>query len=268
MLRLLLVILCGFGPLLGADELRIVSYSPGATQTLIDLNCADKIIGASAWCPLPKNHPAVRTCDVFNPDIELLIKLKPTCVILPRLTNPLWANRCKQAGFNIILLSSENKNSVASDVRLIGATVKQNVLAEKIAQTLEEKSGKKSRRLLIIWDGMMAGEDSYLGNPMEAAGFQSPLTGMSWQKLDWEVIAKIKPDLFLWIENNQANSPIVVSEQHLSELLNVPAVKDLSSVKNRQVYATTSGSDWLPGTGLCRSIDKLKALPSPKSDKP
>ena len=267
MLRLLLVILCGFGPLLGADELRIVSYSPGATQTLIDLNCADKIVGASAWCPLPKDHPAVRTCDVFNPDIELLIKLKPTCVILPRLANPLWANRCQQAGFNVLLLSPEGKNSVASDVRLLGAAVKQNVLAETIAQKLEGETNLKSRRLLVIWDGMMAGEDSYLGNPMEAAGFQSPLTGVSWQKLDWEIVAKIKPDLFLWIENNAANSPITISEKRLAELLNVPAVKDLWSVKNRQAY-TTSGSDWLPGTGLCRVIDKLKTLPSSKSGKP
>ena len=268
MFRLLLVLLCGLGPMLDAQELRIVSYSPGATQTLIDLNCADKIVGATAWCPLPQGHPAARTCDAFNPDLESLLQLKPSCVILPRLANPLWANRCQQAGLKVLVLAAENKNSVADDVRSLGVLVHQESLAEKWAQKLEAKPTPKIRSLLIIWDGMMAGEHSYLGGPITVAGYYSPLANLAWQKLDWETVAQIKPDAFLWIENNPQNSNLIFSESRQAELKKVPAVRKLASVQNGQVFSTTSGSDWLPGTGLGRAIAKLRALPAPNSVKP
>jgi len=70
---------------------RIASYSPGATRTLVDFGAADKIVAATRWCPLPAAHPAVRDCDVFNPDLERLLRAKPDLVILPRTSNPLWA---------------------------------------------------------------------------------------------------------------------------------------------------------------------------------
>lgn len=268
MCRLLLGLLCSWCALLGAQEQRIVSYSPGATQTLIDLNAADQIVAATAWCPLPTNHPATRNCDVFNPDLESLIQLQPSCVILPRLANPLWANRCQQAGLKVLILSAENQNSVATDIRALGAMVKQSSQAEKFAQRLETRWMQKNLSLLIIWDGMMAGENSYLGNPIAAAGYHSPLTNCTWQKLDWETVAKIKPDVFLWIENNPNNSSITPSEQRLSELRKIPAVKNLVGVQNGQVYGTASGSDWLPGTGLCRVVQKLKEMPIIKQEKP
>jgi ABC-type Fe3+-hydroxamate transport system substrate-binding protein len=262
MFRLLLGLLCGWSALLGAQELRVVSYSPGATQTLIDLKATDKIVGATAWCPLPKDHPASRTCDAFNPDLETLLQLKPTAVILPRLANPLWANRCQQAGLKVLVLSAEDKNSVANDIRAIGTFIQQKESAEQYAQQLEAKPAANRRSLLIIWDGMMAGENSYLEGPITGAKYHSPLANTTWQKLDWEIVARIKPDVFLWIENNRNNSNIIPSESRLAELRKVPAVQNLVSVQNGQVYGTTSGSDWLPGTGLCQAIDKLKEIPT------
>ena len=64
--------------LLGAEgPQRIASYSPGATQTLLDLGCRERIVAATRWCPLPPSHAAARTCDAFNPDLETLRLAKP-----------------------------------------------------------------------------------------------------------------------------------------------------------------------------------------------
>ena len=68
---------------LTAGEHRIASYSPGATQTLLDLGCSAEIVMATRWCPLPKEHPAVRDADVFLPDLEKLLTTKPDLVIIP-----------------------------------------------------------------------------------------------------------------------------------------------------------------------------------------
>ena len=90
------------------------------TQTLLDLGCAEEIVMATRWCPLPKDHPAARDADVFLPDLERLLKTRPDLVILPRMANPLWAEKCAQAGLRTIVLHAEARNSVRKDIRLLG----------------------------------------------------------------------------------------------------------------------------------------------------
>ncbi len=260
MLRLLCLILATSLNVCSAEKIRVASFSPGATQTLIDLGLSDNIVAATPWCPLPTSHPASRDCDIFNPDLEKLLKIKPDLCILPRLANPLWANRCRSAGLNVLLLSPESAHAVPDDIRLIGRALQKAPEAESLANYFLRQPRLLQKKILIIWDGMMAGRDSYLGDPLARAAHISPLAQATWQKLDWEMVVQANPDCILWIESRPDNSPIVSSEKHLQELRKIPAVKDLSCVKNSQIYETTSGSDWLPGSGLIRASEKVFGL--------
>ena len=105
---------------LGAAGHRIASYSPGATQTLVDLGCSAEIVMATRWCPLPKDHPAARDADVFMPDLERLLRTKPDLVILPRMANPLWAEKCAKAGLRTLVLNPESRDSVSKDILRLG----------------------------------------------------------------------------------------------------------------------------------------------------
>ncbi len=118
---------------LSADGHRIASYSPGATQTLIDLGCSPEIVMATRWCPLPKEHLAARDADVFLPDLERLLKTKPDLVILPRMANPLWAEKCAKAGLRTLVLNPESRDSVSKDILLIGEATGRTDAAKKIA---------------------------------------------------------------------------------------------------------------------------------------
>jgi ABC-type Fe3+-hydroxamate transport system substrate-binding protein len=261
MIRLFLLTLFCFSWSVAAEPMRIVSYSPGATQTLIDLNCSSQIVAVTKWCPLPDQHLASRDCDVFNPDLEKLLQKKPTLVILPRLANPLWADRCRQAGLNVLVLSPENKNSVYEDVRLIGEAVHQEKLASSLISTLEKpQHTKPTKKLLLIWDGMMAGENSYLAGPLENVGYYLPVSDVTWIKCDWEMIAKSNPDVILWINNNPVDGPITLSTDHLHDFEKLPAVREISAVKNKKVFSTNSGCNWLPSSSLLNACLKMNKL--------
>lgn len=260
MIRQFLFTLLCFSWTGAAEPMRIASYSPGATQTLIDLNCSAQIVAATKWCPLPAQHSAARDCDVFNPDLEKLLQKKPTLVILPRLANPLWADRCRQAGLKVLVLSSENKNSVSEDVRLIGEAVHQEKLANDFISVLENKRSSSSKKLLVIWDGMMAGKNSYLAGPLEKSGFDLPFSNMTWIKCDWEMIAQFNPDIILWINNNPVDGPITLSPKHLSEFADLPAVREVNAVKNKNVYSTNSGCNWLPSSSLFNACSKMNKV--------
>jgi ABC-type Fe3+-hydroxamate transport system substrate-binding protein len=240
---------------------RIASFSPGATRTLIDLGAAGQIVAATRWCPLPAAHPATRDCDVFNPDLERLLRAKPDLVVLPRTSNPLWAERCRGAGLKVLVLSPESKASVATDIRLIAEALDSpKTQADRLTKELEGIPALKPAKLLIIWDGMMAGPDTYLAVILQRTGFRSALANGGWIKLDWEILAQAQPDAVLWIESGPTDGPVVFSENRKGFLSQVTLVKQLNFYKADLIFETSSGSEWLPGTGLLQIIPKLTAL--------
>lgn len=245
---------------LGAGELRIASFSPGATQTLLDLGCSAEIVMATRWCPLPKAHPAARDADIFLPDLERLLRVKPDLVIVPRMANPLWAEKCSKAGLRAIVLNPESSDSVVRDIRLLGVATGRESAAENLTAGLTLRPSKSPRTIILVWDGVMAGPASYLAEPLAAAGLRSALRQGSWIKFDWEMLAAAKPDAVLWIQNDATNGPVTKSPEKVAEMARIPAVQDLVCVKNRRIYLANSGSKWLPGSGLIKINQDLASI--------
>lgn len=245
---------------LNAAGQRIASYSPGATQTLLDLGCAEEIVMATRWCPLPKDHPAARDADVFLPDLERLLKAKPDLVILPRMANPLWAEKCAQAGLRTVVLHAESHDSVRKDITLLGEATGRGRAAKEIVIRMAAGSSAPPKKIIIIWDGVMAGPESYLAEPLAHAAFRSGLSQGSWVKFDWELLAAANPDAVIWIQNSETNGAIEAHSEKIAEMGRIPAVKDLACVNKGHVYQAKSGSNWLPGSGLQKTLAELGKL--------
>ncbi len=242
---------------------RVASFSPGATRTLTDLGAGEEIVAATRWCPLPKDHPAPRTCDAFAPDMEKLQASRPELVILPRLANPLWAERCRKAGFRTLVLEPESSASVAADILAIGEAVGRKPAAKELAAQLGagHLDAGPRRTVAVIWSGVTAGEDSYLAGPLRTFGFELVPTKGSWNRLDWETLAAADPRLIIWIEESAKDGPLVKSEDRLSQLSQITALKDVRAVSTGEVYVAPSGSVWLPGSGLAGLRARLSGLP-------
>jgi len=262
MRRALPLLLASLAAAFGAEQpaQRIASYSPGATQTLRDLGAEGRIVAATRWCPLPTNHPAARTCDAFNPDLEALLRTKPELVILPRLANPLWAERCERAGLRIVVLQGEGPESVRSDLARLASATGCVAAAEPMLKRLSEPAPAMAKTLLVVWDGMMAGPEAYTAAALKQAGFKSPLPSGAWIKLDWEILLKADPDAILWIDSSPENTPVSPSKKRAKEISEVTALKQLKAIKAQAIFETNSGSDWLPGTGLLKAAEKLQGL--------
>jgi len=245
---------------LSAAGHRIASYSPGATQTLLDLGCAEEIVMATRWCPLPKDHPAARDADVFLPDLERLLKAKPDLVILPRMANPLWAEKCAKAGLRTIVLAPESRDSVVKDFRILGEATGRTTEAARMATELTRRPAQQTKTVVVVWDGVMAGPESYLAEPLAASGFKSALVQGSWIKFDWELLAAAKPDAVIWIQNSETNGAIEAHPEKIAEMGRIPAIKDLTCVNQGHVYQAKSGSNWLPGSGLQKILPELGKL--------
>jgi ABC-type Fe3+-hydroxamate transport system substrate-binding protein len=245
---------------LSAAGQRIASYSPGATQTLVDLGCAEEIVMATRWCPLPKDHPAARDADVFLPDLERLLKTKPDLVILPRMANPLWAEKCAKAGLRTIVLTPEARDSVVKDFRLLGEATGRTTEAARMATELTRRPAAQTKTIIVVWDGVMAGPESYLAEPLAAAGWKSALPQGSWLKFDWELLASTKPEAVLWIQNGPKDGPIGLYAEKVAEMKGLPSIRSLPCVVKERIYQTNNRSNWLPGSGLNKIHDDLLRL--------
>ena len=256
---------------LRAEERRIASFSPGATQCILDLGSSPELVAATRWCPLPANHPAKRLCDAFVPDLEALLQTKPTLVVLPRLANPLWAERCQQAGLRTVVLNPEGPDSVLEDIALLGEKLDKKSAAEKIVEQFKTIPTTSPKRLMIVWDGMVAGPRSYLAKPLEHFGFKMAGRNDAWKKIDLEEILVINPDAILWITSQDQDSPIIPWPEKIQEFSNLAGIKNLPCVQAGRLYQTTSGHRWLPGSGLLElehDLGEIRRLPEqPPSSK-
>lgn len=245
---------------LRAGERRIASYSPGATQTLLDLGCSAEIVMTTRWCPLPADHPAARSADIFLPDLERLLLAKPDLVIIPRMANPLWAEKCAGAGLRTLVLHRESADSVSEDIRRIGEATGRVDQARLISDVLTKRPSGELRPILIVWDGVMAGPGSYLAGPLAAAGWKSALPHGTWLKFDWELLANSKPEAVLWIQNGLKDGPIGSNAEKVAEMKGIPSIRDLPCVVKERVYQTYNRSNWLPGSGLNKIHADLRRL--------
>jgi ABC-type Fe3+-hydroxamate transport system substrate-binding protein len=170
------------------------------------------------------------------------------------MANPLWAEKCAKAGLRTLVLNPESRDSVSKDILLIGEATGRTATAKKIATLLSNRPAMTARRIIVIWDGVMAGPDSYLAEPLAAAGLQSALPRGAWVKFDWELLVSAKPDAVLWVQNSGVDSLITTSPEKIVEMGRIPGVRDLICVKNKHVYQVNSGSKLLPGSGLKKSL--------------
>ena len=238
---------------------RIASYSPAATRILVDLGRADRLAGTTRWCELPPGHPAERICDAFAPELERLVALRPDLVILPRLANPLLAERLRAAGMRVEVLAAESPDSPAADIRLLGDLTNAKARASELASARHLLRPPSGRRVLIIWDGVLAGPDSYLSWVIRAAGGRpSPTQGL-WPEWDAEAVALTNPDIVLYIHEAGPALP-QASKARTEEWRSIPGLRSTSCSTKGYIFEMRAGSDWLPASGLPKAAQQLAEL--------
>lgn len=240
---------------------RIASLSPAATRLVIDLGAADELVAATRWCELPAGHPARRDADAFEPDLESLAAARPTLVLVPRLANPLLADRLRGLGLRTEVLAPESPDSPARDIARLGSLLGREAAADKLleARRAQERQPRGSLRMLIIWDGVMAGAGSYLGWAIENAGGQGVPGERRWPEWDAATAARYNPELVLYLHAGGPATP-QPAEARIREWRETPALRSTHAGSRGCIYELKAGSDWLPSSGLPRAAATLREL--------
>jgi ABC-type Fe3+-hydroxamate transport system substrate-binding protein len=149
---------------------------------------------------------------------------------------------------------------VRKDIRLLGEATGRGQAASEIILRMAGGSAAPPKKIIVIWDGVMAGPESYLSEPLAHAALRSGLSQGAWVKFDWELLAAANPDAVLWIQNAETNGAISAHPEKITEMARIPVIKDLTCVNKGHIYQVKSGSNWLPGSGLQKILPDLGKL--------
>lgn len=196
---------------------RIISLSPGATETLFAVGAGDKLVGRDTFSDYPEE--ALEIADIGGGfgelDIETIVSLDPDLVLASELTPPEQIQSLEDLGISVFMLSNPVElESVLVRLEVVGQLTGNTENADQLIASLQERidnivemtAGVEEKPLVFyeidgtdpnaVWT---SGPGSFVGNLIEMAGGRNlgeDLDG-PWVQLNIEELIKRDPDLIL-----------------------------------------------------------------------
>ena len=197
----------------GAGEIRVVSLSPSLTELVFQLGKGEVLVGRSAVCDHPAEVSKLPMAGNFaDPDLERILKLKPTLVITNDLMHPGAEKALTRAGIRLVRHQCRNIDEYIFWVEELGKLLDCPEAAEKeiarVKKQLElfrkqaDAVQNKKKICWVIWDSplMIAGGGSLPETVIRYAGGINIAQGLQPEYIkaskDW--LLKNQPEILIW----------------------------------------------------------------------
>ncbi|HLL82071.1 MAG TPA: helical backbone metal receptor [Longimicrobium sp.] len=255
---------------------RVVSLSPGLTETLFALGAGDQVVGVSDFTDWPEEatrRPKVGT--TLSPHFEAIARLRPTVIVDEQVKQAPKESLASLAPVKVLpWLSLDDVVASTRELgRLSGREAEAEALAQRFASTLSRQAPEGAPRVLLaiadspgplstVW---YIKRDSLHGAALEAAGARNAVgaevTGPP--NLSLEGIIQLDPDAIL----------VLVPEEALDEAGKARYLEGwrrltvLRAVKGDRVRLVVGRGSQSTGPRILRLVEQLRAalgsLPPP-----
>jgi len=228
------------GPVLaGNPPTRIVSLTPGVTETLFALGAGERVVGVSRYCDYPPEageRPKVGT--FLAPVVEAVAALDPDLVLTsPSPGNYEPVSAMERAGLKVVAVP-EGAGSVAEvlgSIRAVARTVGAEEAAARLTAEIEgelagvarkaEGRPRVSAAVVVGHDPLvLAGPESYLGELLARVGGANVADSLGgrWPRAGLEFLFAAQP---LVIVDLSMGSEAAAVAERWRQLEDLPAVK-------------------------------------------
>ncbi len=194
---------------------RIVSTSPGITETLFALQLGVRVVGVSTYCRYPEEVLSLPKVGTFlKPEPETIARLKPDLVFLNAGPNSAAA-QLRALGIRTAIVDRGTLPSVFSTIRQIGAAAnvpeRGDALVHEIQSALDRVkaavAGRAPRTVLVIvgrrtgtlTDMIAVGPGSYLHDLIGIAGGVNVMGSvkLEYPRISMETVISLAPDVIV-----------------------------------------------------------------------
>lgn len=194
-------------------QMKIVSLGPNITETIFALGKGDLLVGRTDYCDYPQEVASVPSIgDLYNPNIELIVSLRPDVVISSSIVSSEVVESLKNAGVEVVSINPqetlegtyvlfEKVGEIvgASDAaRALTLSVKERIKA--IEELTASITPKKTVYYCVgygEWGDYTATGDTFVSGILSAAGGDNiAKDGMYWM-YSKEALVDKNPEVFL-----------------------------------------------------------------------
>ena len=200
---------------------RIISLSPGLTETLFAVGAGDRVVGVTRFCNWPPEAAARPKVGGFlDPNFEAMVALRPDLIVTTPYNHANLAElerlglRCKvvdQTKLDDILDSVDTLGRFSGNgdkARALRASMQQRIEAVRAkAATLPHPrvllSSGRDLRAKKLDEVYIVGRKTFLGDILRIAGGEnaSPESSVEYPALSGEAILRLNPDVIVEFTN-------------------------------------------------------------------
>ena len=256
-------------PTTPAAPQRIVSLSPGITETLYALGLGPSVAGVTRYCAWPPEAARLPKVAGFGEiNYEAVLRVRPDLVVLPedRVRDRLYLERL---GLPVLMLETLSVSGLLRAITLLGRSAGREAEAEALKAGLEnglmsarDAAGGRPRPKVLfavmrtdqgtggITEICTVGRDGFYSELIEAAGGQNAYTGkLPFPRLSREALIALDPEVIVEVIPGGANP-----EGARRDWQNLASIR---AVKNGRVFVLTEQAHTVPGP---RFADTLALL--------
>jgi ABC-type hemin transport system substrate-binding protein len=226
-----------------SEDVRIVSLSPGITNTLIDAGYEEKIVGRSPFC-LHANQSVPIVGDLLEIDYERLLKLNPSHVFIQKTTSNLDEHLLALASKGKFELHTWQIQSLDDIKTMYGDLTEMLGGSRENLEIDVMQNGFIPSPVLVITQGVGSGpglcfgKETYIDDVIQEMGVENAVTEKGWLSLSLEDIGRLQPsaiivvsesdEQFVMIENLRSIGIPVIPFTHEHVLLPSSEIVDVA----------------------------------------
>lgn len=258
----------------GTIPSRIVSTSPGITETLFALQLGDRVVGVSTYCRYPAQVLSLPKVGTFlKPEPETIVRLGPDLVYVHAGPHAA-ASQLAAIGLRTAVVEGGSLPGVFSTIRQIstaaGVPERGDGLVREIRSALDRVraavAGRPARRVLVIvgrrpdalTDMVAVGPGSYLHDLIDIAGGENVMGSVKFEypRISMEAVISLKPDVI--IDVGEAGGTAADSERRRQVAASLWAKQRLvAAVRTGGVHVVNDEAFVVPGprvVGVARAM--------------
>lgn len=204
---------------------RIVSIVPSQSELLYDLGLRDEVVGITKFCIHPDVwfKSKVRVGGTKNVNIEKIITLAPDLIIANKEENLKEDIEILEKLFPVWVSDIQSLEDSFEMIKSIGELVKRSAQAQTIIENIKNQKSKFKtntlrKALYFVWYNpwMLAGNDTFINEMMQLAGFENCLQQDRYPILTSQEIKEFSPEVVLL-----SSEPFPFKEKHIQELVEI-----------------------------------------------
>lgn len=237
---------------------RIISLTPGTTETLFAIGAGNQIVGTINGSDYPLAAQRIPLVGTYTRvDTEQIIALHPDLIITWGSLFPREVERFQHLGIPVYISQPHSIKDVLSTVQRLGCLTGHKKEANQLTQTFTQqllvlqKRHPKQKPLIVFYQLgyslQTINKTSWINEAIELCGGQNYFKGSHWPAptVTWESILQINPDLVI---NDAGNVSWKKDWQQWPKL---------NAVKNKNLF--TVSADWVdrPGPRLILGVQQI-----------